>query len=202
MYSLHKTNKKLTKEIKKRNQKIKEINDYLGYIKRKKLRNEKRVQLLLEKEMLSTEELKELNKIFSSSYDSLDSFSPFLFPTFVFQMAKEKEVLHDIRSEYFHLLETIISREDFSIFSTDQHIEAFFQFVELSDIDLVDLDALLFYLTSKDSITRQVIAAFKKEELSMISSRVKRYCKFLVEKEDSDLFKNKTFLKSTTRQIF
>lgn len=157
---------------------------------------------LLNKDILSIDDLSYLNHFISFSIEDIFKTIPNLFSIVVDKI--ELEYMKDgiIREELLTLLESIISKEDFSLFESDENIDAFKSLYKLSCTNNISLIAILNYLTDYSTIISFVGKCKTADDFKSVSKCVSIFCRFLTEEGyDISISSPKIFQNQIYRQI-
>ncbi len=164
------------------NKRIKELDEE----KRKdfliQTRKNHEVFLLLGKEELLDSDLALLNKMIRSSFfevNNVNRWQQNVFEVITNHILIEKQKTDSVREELFSLLETVVAREDFSLFDCDENIDCFKRLYRTFRLEHVNFHAILNYLTSKDNMSSSISKSLNKCGFADVKKRIKEFCGFL-----------------------
>jgi len=157
---------------------------------------------MLKKDILSIDDLSYLNHFISFSIEDVFKMIPNLFSIVVDKIELEYMKEGMIREELLTLLESVISKEEFSLFKSDENIEAFKSLHKLSCTNNISLIAILNYLTDYSTIISFVGKCKTADDFKSVSKRVSIFCGLLTEEGyDISISSPKIFQNQIYRQI-
>lgn len=146
-----------------------------------------RIYDILEKKELTDEDLNILAQSVNSYFFELGKYNQSVFHLICFHIVKEKERTKSVRERFFQILQTIVSKEDFSVFETEENVIAFEDLYEEFGTENIDFLAIFKYLTSQEKIRSMVTGAVSRNGLASTSIRLNKFCYFL-EKNDEKIY--------------
>lgn len=173
---------KIDEDLKYLDQEISKVSTELKKMELRKNVILTRVEEILEREILSVEEIKKLSKIISS-YDFPDILLSPIFLKTVSWMEREIKTKASISEELLLLLETVIAKDDFSLFDSLENIDAFGKLHSFLPHGSIHLEAILNYLTSQGYVLGKVKDTLEKQGMKDVSSKIYKFCDLLVEND-------------------
>ncbi len=146
-----------------------------------------RMYNILSKKELTDDDLNLLAQSFNSSFFELGKSNQTVFNLICYHVMKEQEKNGIVRDKLFQLLQTVISKEDFSIFDLQENISAFENLYISLGHENIDFLAIFYYLTSQGKLRSMVNGSISRNGLAETVDNLNEFCYFL-EKNDEKIY--------------
>lgn len=170
----------ITQYINRIDLEISKLNEENGKEKQRQDRMLLKCKELILKDVLTDQELSDLSCFIFSSMDDVFPMIPNLFSDVVDKIDEEYRQTGSIREGLLTLLENIVSKEGFSLFHSEENIEAFKKLYALRFSNNISLIAVLNYLMDYNTIISNAARFGSVDQMRSISKRVRNFCEYLL----------------------